>query len=101
MRFANDHIQTFKFRRRAFSLLSALVAIGSFGALAFMTFDDAVFGKAEWLVLVLAIGLLFLLKRHLWRCPACDSVLEMGGIHVQDLKRSHQMRCKRCGASLQ
>ena len=65
MRFADDHIRTFKYRRRTFSLLSTLVVIGSFGALAFMTFDDAVLGKAEGLVLVLAIGLLLLLKRHL------------------------------------
>lgn len=97
--FREDTARAFERRRRQFSLASTLVVLTGFAVLAYTTHESEAFGIVEAGV-AFGIGLLvYLLRVWLWRCPTCSAPLEMGGLHVSDLRRSHRIACKRCGAT--
>tara|TARA_Y100000589_G_C26949263_1_gene545774 strand:+ start:59 stop:364 length:306 start_codon:yes stop_codon:yes gene_type:complete len=100
VQFDDDLSRKYRVRRRVFSYLSFVVVVAGFGGLVFLNPDKLEFGNQEAGIVLFVLLTIFLLKRRFWKCPACNRGLDMGGIHVSDLRRSNVVRCPHCGVIL-
>jgi len=102
MYFADELSRKFRTRRRAFSLCSVLVALAGFFIFGVINSErGAELGLPEFGLLIAVVAIIYVLKRIFWRCPSCESSLQMGGLTVFDLKKSDKVRCPGCGVTLE
>lgn len=88
----------YRFRTWSFSL--SCIAVVILGGLFLAKHRDWGIQVNDTPVLVVGVGtaLIYLLKRVIWRCPACGYGFEMGG-YGQRMRSSSLDNCPGCGAS--
>ena len=101
MLFVDDLSKKFRVRRRLFSLFSTIAVVAGFGCMAALNQKELDFGGQELMIILFVLLLIYVLKKIFWKCPSCNRALEMGGIHVSDLRRSNLVRCPHCGVVLE
>jgi|SRR5690606_25761991 len=89
----------YRIRTWSFSLSSVLIVlIGGYVAANSRAWGWNVENLDILLVIIGAITI-YILKRLIWRCPACGYHFEMGTAHYSEIKTSNLDHCPKCPAS--
>lgn len=88
------------YRRRTWSFSLSCIAVVLLGGVFLAKHRDWGIEINDISVLVVGVvaALIYLLKRFIWRCPACGHSFEMGG-YGQAMKSSSQDSCPSCSVS--